>query len=87
MTLLTSSEALISGEAITTAAKDVAKSKAIDKCAGIPLIMETPSQSPGPKLNYPKSLLSGNLVYREDVTEVPESTDCRDVKLLYSLIR
>ena len=53
---------------------------------GIPLIMETPSQSPGPKLNYPKSLLTGELVYREDVNEVPESTDCRDVKLLYSLI-
>ena len=55
--------------------------------AGIPLIMETPSQSPGPKLNYPKSLLSGELVYREDVSEIPESTDCRDVRLLYSLIK
>ena len=55
--------------------------------AGIPLIMETPSQSPGPKLNYPKSLLAGQLVYREDVNEIEESTDCRDVKLLYSLIK
>lgn len=55
--------------------------------AGVPLIMETPSQSPGPKLNYPKSLLTGKLVYREDVNEVEESTDCRDVKLLYGLIK
>ena len=55
--------------------------------AGIPLIMETPSQAPGPKLNYPKSLLTGKLVYREDVNEIEESTDCRDVKLLYSLIK
>ncbi len=49
--------------------------------------METPSQSAGPKLNYPKSLLSGELVYREDVSEIPESTDCRDVRLLYSLVK
>ena len=49
--------------------------------------METPSQSPGPKLNYPKSLLTGKLVYREDVKEVEESTDCRDVKVLYGLIK
>lgn len=55
--------------------------------AGIPLIMETPSQSPGPKLNYPKSLLTGKLVYREDVNEVEESTDCRDVRFLYELIK
>ena len=55
--------------------------------AGIPLIMETPSQSPGPKLNYPKSLLNGTLIYREDVNEVEESTDCRDVRLLYDLIK
>lgn len=58
----------------------------VDSCAGIPLIMETPSQEPGPRLNYPKSLLTGELVHRQDVTEIPESTDCRDVKLLYSLI-
>ncbi len=48
--------------------------------------METPSQEPGPKLNYPKSLLAGELIYRQDVNEVSESTDCRDVRFLYSLI-
>ena len=49
--------------------------------------METPSQQPGPKLNYPKSLLAGELIYREDITEISESTDRRDVRLLYSLIK
>ena len=56
-----------------------------ERLAGLPMIMETPVQCAGPKLNYKKSLEEGALVFRQTEEEAGESTDKRDVALLYSL--
>lgn len=42
-------------------------------------------QCEGPKLNYKKSLEEGALVFRQTEEEAGESTDKRDIALLYSL--
>ena len=39
----------------------------------------------GPRLNYPASLKEGCLVFRQTEEETGQSTDKRDVALLYSL--
>ncbi|KAK9816638.1 hypothetical protein WJX72_003128 [[Myrmecia] bisecta] len=52
---------------------------------GIPLIMETPVQCSGPKLNYKKSLQEHRPVFRQTEEEAGQSTDCRDIAMLYSL--
>ena len=56
-----------------------------DRLAGLPMIMETPVQCGGPKLNYKKSLEEGAIVFRQSEAEAGVSTDKRDVELLYSL--
>ncbi len=55
--------------------------------AGIPLIMETPVQEPGPAINYKKSLLEGEVVYRHEGDEALVGTDKRDIAMLYSLCK
>ena len=39
----------------------------------------------GPRINYPASLKEGCLVFRQTEEETGQSTDKRDVALLYSL--
>jgi hypothetical protein len=55
--------------------------------AGIPLIMETPVQEPEPAINYKKSLLAGEVVYRHEGDAAKIGTDKRDIALLYSLCK
>ncbi|EIE23063.1 AP endonuclease [Coccomyxa subellipsoidea C-169] len=54
---------------------------------GIPLIMETPVQEPGPAINYKKSLLEAEVVYRHEGDEALVGTDKRDIAMLYSLCK
>ena len=53
--------------------------------AGLPMIMETPVQCEGPKLNYKASFEQSALVFRQTEEEAGVCTDKRDIALLYSL--
>jgi hypothetical protein len=55
--------------------------------AGLPLIMETPVQVKGPAVNYKKSLQAGEVVFRQEESEVGMGTDKRDILKLYSLCK
>ena len=54
---------------------------------GLPLIMETPVQCSGPKLNYPFSLRDSCVAFQETEEEKGVCTDKRDIELLYSLCK
>jgi hypothetical protein len=49
--------------------------------------METPVQDKGPAVNYKKSLQTGQVVFRQEESEVGMGTDKRDILKLYSLCR
>ena len=52
---------------------------------GLPLIMETPVQCSGPKVNYPVSLHESCVAFQETEEETGVCTDKRDIELLYTL--
>ncbi|KAK9788018.1 hypothetical protein WJX73_010676 [Symbiochloris irregularis] len=56
-----------------------------DRFVNIPLIMETPMQCSGPKLNYSASLRDGCVAFQETEKDAGECTDKRDVRLLYNM--
>ena len=57
------------------------------RLADIPLIMETPMQCAGPKINYPVSLRDSCLAFQETEQETGVCTDKRDIELLYTLCK
>lgn len=56
-----------------------------NRFVNIPLIMETPMQCAGPKLNYDVSLRDACVAFHETEQEAGECTDKRDVRLLYNM--
>ena len=53
---------------------------------GIPLVMETPVQTPGPKIDFPNSIAKQTVIFKQTVEEAGLCTDTRDIALLNSLV-
>ena len=54
---------------------------------GIPLVMETPVQTPGPKVDFPNSIAKQTVIFKQTVEEAGLCTDTRDIALLNSLVK